>query len=62
MRVEGLGLQLRVELHADEPRMVRALDDLREGAVRAHAGEEEALFLQRPLVVDVDLVAIGVVR
>lgn len=34
MRIEGLALQLRVELHADEPGVVRALDDFRQCAVR----------------------------
>src|SRR3954463_15837324 len=57
MRLERLALQLRVELHPDEPGMVRPLDDLGQGAVRAHAGEHQAAAFQRILVVDVDLVA-----
>ena len=39
---ERLGLQLGVELHADEPGMVRQLDDLGQQAVRRHAGEDHA--------------------
>jgi hypothetical protein len=57
---KGLRLQLRVELHPHEPRMVGPLDDLGQGAVGAHAGEEQAAFLERRLVVDVDLVAVAV--
>ena len=33
MRIERLGFQLRVELYADEPRMIRALDDFRKQAI-----------------------------
>ncbi len=46
MRREGLRLQLGMELHADEPGMVRQLDDLRQRAVGRHAGEEQARRLQ----------------
>ena len=42
MRFEGPRLQFGVELHADEPGVVRDLDDLRQQAVRAHAGEDQA--------------------
>jgi hypothetical protein len=34
VRLEGPGLELRVELHRDEPGMVGALDDLRQQSVR----------------------------
>src|SRR5215210_1121516 len=60
MRVERLALQLRVELNADEPGMVGPLDDLGERAVRAHSREDQAAFLERALVMDVDLVAVAV--
>lgn len=60
MGLERFGFEFGVELHPYEPRMVRALDDLREGAVRAHAGEDQAAPLERVLAMDVDLVAVAV--
>jgi hypothetical protein len=39
VRVEGFALEFRVELDADEPGVVGALDDLRQGAIRAYAAE-----------------------
>ena len=53
-------LQLRMELHADEPGMVGDLDDLRQHAVGRHAGEPQPAALQPLLVVDVHLVAVAV--
>ena len=50
---------VRMELHADEPRMVRYLEDLRQKAVRRHAGEQQPAALQRADVV-VHLVAVAV--
>src|SRR3546814_9844877 len=41
MRLERLGLQFRMVLHADEPRMVRQFDDLGQQAVGRHAGEHQ---------------------
>ena len=37
VRVEGLGLEFRVELHADKPGVIGPLDDFRERAVWGHA-------------------------
>ena len=58
--IERAALQFGVELDADEPRMVGALDDLGQLAVGRHAGEDQPLFLERVAVVDVDLVAVAV--
>ena len=59
--LQGLGLELGVELAAQEVGVVRQLDDLHEGAVRAHAGEGHALGLQGPAEVRlVELVAVAV--
>src|SRR3546814_12745717 len=49
-----------MELHADEPGVVRDLDDLRQLAVRRQAGEQQARLLQHLPVVDVHLVAVAV--
>ena len=45
VRSEGLRLQFRVELDADEPGMVLDLDDLGQAAVGRHAREYQAAFL-----------------
>src|SRR5690606_15572781 len=50
----------RVELDADEPRVVRTLDNFRQAAVRAHAGEDETALLQRLHIMAVDFVAVPV--
>ena len=60
VRSERLRLQLRVKLHADEPGVVRQLDDLGQAAVGRHAGEAQAGRAQAVDVVDVDLVAVAV--
>src|SRR5579859_994 len=60
MRLERLRLQFRMELHADEPGMVRELDDLGQHAVRRHAGELQARRLQPLLVADVHFIAMTV--
>lgn len=60
MRVEGSALELGVELDSDEPGVIGALHDLRQGAVGAHSGEDQAALLERILVVDIDLVAVAV--
>src|SRR5690349_24739300 len=49
-----------MELHADEPRMVGDLDDLRQLAVGRHAGEQQADLLQPLLVINIHLVAVAV--
>src|SRR5690242_20365568 len=46
-----------MELHADEPRMLRELDDLRQALVGRHAGEDQAAALEAVAVRDVHLVA-----
>ena len=45
MRLERPRFQLGMELHADEPGMILVLDDLRQDAVRRHAGEAHAALL-----------------
>ena len=60
MGIEGFGFQFRVELDADEPGMFGNLDNLRQAAVRRHAGEQDAGFFQLFAVGDVDLVAVAV--
>src|SRR4051794_24195636 len=60
MGLERAALELRMELDANEPRVVGTLDDLRQLAVRRHAREEQARTLERVLVVDVHLVAVAV--
>src|SRR5262249_39824626 len=58
---EGLGLQLRVELAAEEPRMVAVeLDDLDEFPIGGHPRERESGLPQRREVLLVDLVAVAV--
>src|SRR6185369_8818526 len=59
VRLERPALQLRMELDADEPRMVGALDDLGQLIVRGHSGEYQAGAFQCVLVMDVDLVAVA---
>jgi len=60
MRLERPRLEFGVELNADEPRMVLVFDDLRQHAVRRHAGEAQAVLLEAVLVGGVDLVAVAV--
>ena len=60
MRGERLGLELGVELDADEPGVLGHLDDLGQATVRRHAGEAQARGAQPVDVVDVDLVAVAV--
>src|SRR5690349_14740116 len=54
VRLHGLGLELGVELHADEPGMVRQFDDLDQVVLRVHAGHHHARVLQA--------LAVGVVQ
>ena len=60
MWVERLALQLGMELHADEPGMVRPLDDFGQQPVRRHAGKDQAALLQGLTVSGIDLVAMAV--
>src|ERR1044071_2040431 len=60
VRLEQARFQLRMELHANEPRMVGNFHDLRQNAVRRHAGEPQPLPLQPFLVVDVHFIAMTV--
>src|SRR5579863_7473583 len=60
MGLEGLRLQLRMELDANEPRMLGQLDDLGQDSIGGHAREAEAGRFQPFLVVDVDLIAVPV--
>ena len=54
MRIVRTGLQLRMELRADEPRMILDLYDLDETVIRQCTGDDEALVLE--------LLPIGVVE
>src|SRR5512147_659463 len=56
MRLEQARLQLRMELNPNEPRMLGDFHDLRQDAVRRHAGESQSHLLQPFLVVDVDFI------
>src|SRR6185295_10367303 len=60
MRFERAALELGMELDADEPRMVGALDDLGQLVVGRHAGEDQPRPFQRVAVMNVDLVAVAV--
>src|SRR5436305_14935353 len=60
MRRKRPRLELGMKLHADEPRVPGAFDDLREHTVGRHAAEAHAVLLQPPLVSGVDLVAMAV--
>ena len=42
MRRQGFGFEFRMELAADEPRMIRNLDDLNVDAIGRAAGDPEA--------------------
>src|SRR3954451_20387063 len=58
VRLEGLRLEFRVELHADIPGMIGDFDNLRQHAVRRHAGKPKAGGFEPFLVADIDLVAV----
>ncbi|MPL84476.1 hypothetical protein SDC9_30441 [bioreactor metagenome] len=60
MRREGFRLQLRMELHADEPGVILHLDDLGQPAIGRHAREHQPAGLQLVAILDVDLVAVAV--
>src|SRR5690606_3165968 len=60
MRLERAALELGVELHADEPRVIGTLDDLREQSVGRHAREYQPALLERLAVGRIDLVAMPV--
>src|SRR6476661_9761546 len=49
-----------MELHADEPRMVWALDNLWQLVVGRHSGENEAGPLEGVAIMNIDLVAMAV--
>ena len=49
-----------MELDADEPRMVRTLDDFGKLAIGAHPAEDEAALLQRLAIMHVHFVAMAV--
>src|SRR5581483_3351541 len=60
MRRERPRFQLRMELHPDKPGMIVVFDNLRQDAVRRHAGEPHAALLEAALVGGVDLIAMPV--
>jgi len=57
---KGATLQFGVELHADEPGMVRPLDDFRQDAVRRQAAEVKAGALHHVAIGCIDLVTMAV--
>src|SRR3546814_895818 len=59
MRVKRLRFQLRVELHADKPRMIGPLDDFGQRSVGRHARKDQPVLFQRFAVVDVHLIAVA---
>src|SRR5690606_807568 len=60
MRIERLGLEFRMELHADKPRMVRSLNDFRQHAIGRHARKDEAALLEALAIGVIHLVAMTV--
>ena len=60
MRFERLGFEFRMELAAEEPRMVRSFDDLDVVFVGSAAGDAEAGGGQNFLVVAIEFVAMAV--
>src|SRR5262245_55337781 len=56
VRPRRLRLELRVELHRQEPGVARQLGDLDEAAVGRASGDPEAVLDERPLVEAVELV------
>src|SRR6476619_6525627 len=60
MRFERPALELRMELDADEPWMIRPLDDLGQLVVRRHARKYQPGLLQRVAIMDIDFVAVPV--
>ena len=60
MRIEGPRFQLRVELHAHKPRVVRPLDNFGQQPVGRHPGKDQPPLLERFDKGAVDLVAVAV--
>ena len=58
VRIERPGLQFRVELDPDEPRMIGPFDDFGQQAVGRHAREDKTLLLQRLDIGAIHLVAV----
>src|SRR6266446_5175506 len=50
VRLEGLGFQLGMELHADKPGVVGDFDNLRQQAVGRHPGKAQPGLLERVAV------------
>ncbi len=48
-----------MELHPNEPRMIRPLDNLRQRAVRRHAREDEPALLQSLAIARVNFIAMA---
>src|SRR5438094_10366392 len=60
MRSRGSGLELRMKLTSDEPRMLRILDDLDELSIRAQATEPQAALDELIAIRVRDLVPVAV--
>ena len=60
MRREWFGLQLWMKLDADKPRVIFPFDDLRQAAIRGHAGEDQPAFFELLAILGVDLIAVAV--
>src|SRR5689334_22545640 len=60
MRLQRLGLELRMKLACQEPGMVRSLDNFHILAVRRTSGNAESRVGQRLFVLAVEFVAVAV--
>src|SRR3984885_473146 len=56
--LERFGLELRMELHPDEPGMIGKFDRLGQEAIGRHAGEHKTLLFKACAVGGVDFVAV----
>ena len=55
----GLGLEFRVELHSDIPRVVSHFDDFHQIALHVYASDRQALVVEELAIIVVELVAVA---
>src|SRR6185437_16301675 len=60
MRLHRFRFELRVELAAEEPGMIRDLADLDVGPIRRLAGESQAVLSKNLLVLTIELITVPV--
>ena len=60
VRCERLGFQFRMELYADEPRVVTPLNDFGQGAVWGHAREQQPTFFKLLAVLRINFIPVAV--